>query len=133
EPELGERFPHPRPFALAEVVRERADARPLDGRLERGEDGAREREVARDELRRRRWGLEHEPAVIADLGDRAGDGCEVDATEPRHAVAAPRARVLEVHARDEVTERAELCRRIQPLDGEVRGVEVTAERARLDS
>ncbi len=114
------------------LAREDADARPRRRPVEPRHDRAREGEVAADELRRTGRRLEHDPALVADLVERARRLVEVDAPEPGRAVADLHADVLQMDASDEVAEAAQLGRRVHRARHHVRGVEVAAERRRVD-
>ena len=76
------------------LAREDAETRPLGRPLEPRHDGAHEGEVAADELGRARRRLQHDPALVADLVERPRRLGEVDAAEPRRAVADLRMDVL---------------------------------------
>ena len=70
------------PASAAELVRDGGEPWPRTRTLDGGEDGAREAQIPRDE---RRWGrrrLQCQPAVIADLVERAGAFGEVDPPRP---------------------------------------------------
>ena len=116
----------------AELVREHAEARPLDSRRER-EEAACDAQVPRDELGRRRRRLENEPAAVARLRERPDTLRVVDLAEPRPAVTAPCARVLEMHATHEVAESSRLRCGVEPADHRVRQVEVAPEGRRGDA
>ena len=113
-------------------MREHAEARPLDARRER-EEAACDAQVPRNELGRRRRRLEDEPAAVARLRERPDTLRVVDLAEPRPAVTAPCARVLEMHATHEVVESSCLRCGVEPADHRVRQVEVAPEGRRGDA
>ena len=115
------------------LAREDAEARPRRRPLEPRHDRAHEGEVAADELGRARRRLQHDPALVADLVERARRLGEVDAAEPGRAVADLHADVLHVHAPDEVAEAAQLGGGVHRARDDVGGVEVAAERRRVDA
>ena len=115
------------------LAREDAEARPLGRPLEPRHDRAHEGEVAADELGRARRRLQHDPALVADLVQRPRRLGEVDAAEPRRAVADLRVDVLHVHPLDQVAEAAELGGGVHRARDDVGRVEVAAERRRVDA
>ena len=122
----------PFPLAGRVVVRERAEAWP-------GAGGMRAGKTLRAKLRSRatsggraRRGLEGEPTVVADLGERPRALDEVDATAAGADVAGAEEHVLHMHASDERAERADLGRRIEAPPQRVCEVEVAAEGRRGD-
>ena len=130
EPEPAEIVGELVPASAAELVRDRGEPWPRPRTLDGGEDGAREAQVPRDE---RRWAgrrLERQPAVIADLVERAVALGEVDPPLSRAHVARRDTQLLHVDAANQLTERADLGRAVEAPPQRIREIEVAAEAGR---